>query len=197
MKRLILSLAIVLVLIVSLAAPAFAASSKVNRQTWQFDSRNAFFSTSPVTISGAEAYAMEKVHGPNTNLLQNGHQFFAVGQSKIWVADEQAKANVTFPSMDWTLDVAADSNWQTQSGVSTNLVGMIGYTNGTTFTSFTDVDTRVTILGPVTDAGAYTIVQLTFITTNTETVPQGDWLAVKITNAIQPAIKYSDRLTQL
>jgi hypothetical protein len=104
MKRLIISVAVVLALLLALAAPVFATT----RQTWQLDSENPANQYSPIVLPGP--LQMEKVGSPGDN-GQLGMVTLPVSASVIWIADQQAQTKVTFTNGNWVVDLITDSNW--------------------------------------------------------------------------------------
>jgi hypothetical protein len=112
MKRLIgfsSSLILVLALVICLAAPAFASGGPgvAGSQTWYLDDR---------TINDAWGNTMTQMTTDRTGVdgsvaipaLNNPQQ---APNSKIWIANKIALANVMYPNDSWAIRIATDGDW--------------------------------------------------------------------------------------
>jgi hypothetical protein len=157
MKRLILSLAIVLVMVLSLAAPAIAAGGS---QTWYL-----YNATMTDKWSNIELYM-------STTQGQTGHVDVASTATKMWIANKIAAAKVTYPNDVWVARIATDSDWGAGGSL---CVPEIGYWNGTTFTG----------LAGAPDVKYYAsnfVVELKFVPIGGESISANTYLAVWLTN---------------
>ena len=146
-----------LVLLFSMTTLALADGS----QTWLLDSE--------ITAAG---YEMEKEGGPGDD-GQTGNVTIAAGSSAIWLADQAAACNVTFPSDDaWVIKICTYEDWGLNGNKCETKVGSWNTTNG-----WDEIPT--TTIGSIIWKNNILKVQLQ---ANNATILQGDYLALKITN---------------
>jgi hypothetical protein len=138
---------------------------------------------------------MERMQGPFSG-RQSGAQAFASNQSGVWIADELAQGDITFPSGDWAVDLVSDQTWGSHYVANpeydpddplsppdilvSDMQLKVGYTDNRTFTSFTDgarVDSAVSREGD-----NYLIVHCVFVGVSSEMVPRGSYLALYVKN---------------
>lgn len=163
MKRLIWSLGIVLVLILSLAAPVFARVAPVptpHSQVWYL-----YSASQPDKWGNSQLYM-------STTAALTGTTSIGNSQTKMWIADKIALGDVTFPNDSWVLRLATDSDWGNNGDA---CLAKVGYWDGTNFT-------------PLPGSGNFKwyyqqfIAQLTFIPTTGNTIPVDTYLAFQLTN---------------
>jgi hypothetical protein len=102
MKRLLLSLALVLALVICLAAPAFASGGPgvAGSQTWYLDDR---------TITDAWGNTMTQMTTDQSGV--SGSVGIPAGEKHIWIANKIALANVMYPNDSWAIRIATDGDW--------------------------------------------------------------------------------------
>ena len=128
-------------------------------QTWLLDSET----TTP-------GYEMEKKDGPGDD-GQSGSVTIDPGNSTIWLADQAAVCDVTFPGGSWYIYICTDSDWGTQGNLCEAKVGGWDTTDG-----WYDI--------PATIGTMYydgTIVKVEF-QADPATIYQGDYLAIEVKN---------------
>jgi hypothetical protein len=159
-KRLIISLAIVLALILTLAAPAFATGGS---HVWYLQN------TTMAVFSPPQTYEVMK-------LVQNetGSISMAAGSTLTWITNVPAGANVTYPNDFWTLRLQTDSDW---GSLGSGCVALIGYVDNTSpfFHSLGNMT-------PVTYEANNGILELKGVPALGETIPAGTYMALKINN---------------
>jgi len=106
------------------------------------------YSGSPTLTNGSK----------NVDIPPNGYE--------IWVANQSAQVDVTFPAATWT--VYLNGNVKGPTG---NITIHVGVWDGTTFTSYGDI-TIIGVSFPIT----------TYVRASSFTVPKGCRLALKIDN---------------
>lgn len=149
--------AVLLVGMVVTVLSGFAAASA--SQYWKLDSEY---------LDGV--FQMERVGGPGDD-GQSGSVTIPSGGSKIWIADEAAAADVTFPEGDWVAYMCLGSGWADKCSVE---VG-VWDENSLSFSAFSVVDLRLTW-----DSNKKFIEVKT--QTGSETIPEGQYLALKVIN---------------
>jgi hypothetical protein len=199
MKRLILSMAIVLAMILTIAAPIFAADPLPNPpgplpppyyagyQTWYLSGSEVYPPSGTVKVGSATYSVVSDVNNVTTNfgMLMNrdNSAVTPAGVSVtlppngpnngvvMWLANEPAFANVTFPSGNWQLTVEIknvnNAAWASDMRV---IVGSYNVGNNTV----TVFPTSNTI---VTDSQSQ-ITHIALETTTTDSVPKGDYLSL-------------------
>jgi hypothetical protein len=193
MKRLAISLAIVLALVATMVSPIFAEDCL--RQVWQLNGDPEVIPPVPpagstITFGGTPSSTPATIIAVNEmekeyighDFAQSGQVDFRPNTAAIWVADEKALANVTFPSEDWVVDLAVDpSIWGFDRSTGTHDMRVeIGYTDGTTFYPFTfapqDIQTVVDY------GGQARMIHIMFVNQGAQTVPLDNYLALYIEN---------------
>jgi hypothetical protein len=169
------------------------------RQTWQLNTY-----VPPDNIQPPITYApeminalneMERVHGPYTG-RQSGLQTFNPGASMLWIADEPAARGVVFPYGDWEVSLVSDEAWgahyifnpgynsndplSAPVILQTDMEIRIGYTDGSTFTPFTD-GAKIVSSAEKEDP-TYLIIHNIFVGMTSERVPPGCYLAFYVKN---------------
>ena len=160
MVKTAVGICVALVLLISMTTLALATAA----QLWYLDSETT-----------AAGYQMEKDTSPG-NDGQTGNVTIGAGNSTIWLADQAAVCDVTFPGGNdsWIIRICTDEDWGTQGNLCEAKVGSWNTTSG-----WEEIPT--TTQGTMTwDSGQNILtVQLQ---ANNATISQGDYLALKITN---------------
>jgi hypothetical protein len=131
-------------------------------QLWYLDSE--------VTVAD---YQMEKANGPGDD-GQTGSVNIGAGNGALWLADEAAICDVTFPSGSWVAEIKTDSDWGIDGEKCEVSVG--GWDADTGWYEIPTITaTKVTW-----DAGFNILIVL--LETDSGTVFQGDYLALKVSN---------------
>jgi hypothetical protein len=160
MKKLILALAMVLVMVAMLAAPAFAAPPVPGSHTWYLQN------------------ATMVVYANNMNFMQktqtlSGTVNLASNSSLVWITDDYAHSKITFPNDYWVLRLMTDSDW----GTNGNMCDVqLGY--------YDNVSPFFHTIGPLA-ASMYAskgILEARPINTPGDVVPSQAYLAIKVTN---------------
>lgn len=152
-----------LLLAVLLILATTAIVSATAPQLWYLDSE--------ATPAGRQ---MEKNGGPGDNGQTGSVNVASGGGSIVWLADEAAIVDVTFPKGTWVAEITTDADWGTLGDMCDVKVGGWNTTTGwyeIPMKSVTKMtwDSEVNILVIMVEAGSATI-------------PMGDYLALKITN---------------
>jgi hypothetical protein len=181
MKYRLIGLVITLVILLSLFGTGTAAlgaeasgSQQISRQyalppagpgpqTWQLDSE--------VTAAG---YQMERTHGLGDN-GQTGEVPVSAGGTVTWIADEMAKADVTFSSGTWKIEFSTEADWGIEGN---DCVVTFGKWSGGVYVPFA---TLVKVETVWDEDGIIYIYKLEK-QIGAQTVPEGNFLAVQITN---------------
>jgi hypothetical protein len=162
MKRILLALAVVLVLCMVLAVPAMASDpSSKGSKVWYL-----YSTTMNDKWSNPELYM-------STSMTPSGSETVAAGTSKMWIADQIALADVTYPNDAWAVRFGTDANWGGSS--MPNFEVKIGYWSNT---GFTELPMNAT---PVFYAGYYEM-EFQSVPAVGQTIPVNTYLAVKVTN---------------
>jgi len=149
----------ILVAMLLLLATTVIASAAQGPQSWQLDSE-----------STSAGFQMEKVAGPGDD-GQTVSVDIATSESLIWIADEAAAVDVTFPSGSWVIELATESDWGT---LGSNCQVTVGEWSGAGFSAFaTNEQVSTSWSGHILKVN----VQL-----SSETIATGAYLAVQITN---------------
>jgi hypothetical protein len=143
---------------------------KVIKQVGEHAAPQLWYLDSEITPAG---YQMEKSGGPGDD-GQTGSINIGPGISALWLADEAAVCDVTFPSGSWVVEVKTDSDWGTEGDNCEVSVG-----GWDTDTGWYEIPT-ITATKITWDAGFNILVIL--LETNSGTVYQGDYLALKVAN---------------
>ena len=160
MVKTVVGLFMALVLLISMTTLALADPGL---QQWFLDSETT-----------APGYEMEKKGGPGDN-GQTGNVTVANGTSVIWLADEAAVCNVTFPGGDsWIIKICTDSDWGKDGDKCETKIG-----GWNTTTGWYELPTSTQ--GTITWDGGQKILTVEF-QANNATIWQGDYLALKIKN---------------
>jgi hypothetical protein len=162
MKRILLALAVVLVLCLVLAIPA--AASGPGPRTWYL-----YNTTQNDKWGNPELYM-------STSMTPSGSVAVAAGTSKMWIADQIALADVTFPNDAWAIRFGTDADWGNGDASIPNFDAQIGYWNGTVFTALPIGDNS-----PVYSMGYYEK-QFRSVPPTGQTIPVNTYLAVVLTN---------------
>jgi hypothetical protein len=163
MKRILLALAVVLVLCMVLAVPAMAADPSAGSKTW------LLYSTTQNDKWGNPELFM------STSMTPSGFVTVPAGTSTMWIADQVALANVTYPNDAWVVRFGTDADWGGGFTSMPNFDAKIGYWNGIVFTVLPMVTT------PVFHAGYYEM-EFQSVPAVGQTIPADTYLAVKLTN---------------
>jgi hypothetical protein len=131
-------------------------------QLWYLDSE-----TTPA------GYQMEKSNGPGDDGQTCGVYLYP-GQSAVWLADQAAVCDVTFSSGSWVAEIRTDSDWGIEGDKCDVSVG--GWNENT---GWYDIP-AITVTRITWDCG-FNILTI-MLQTESATVYQGDYLALKITN---------------
>ena len=99
MYRVLLKNAMVILLSAVLLLTMTAIASAAGSQRWNLDSET--------TTPGRE---MEKTTGPDTS-GQIGSVVIDAGSNIIWIADQAAASDVTFPNGSWVITIETDEDW--------------------------------------------------------------------------------------
>jgi MYXO-CTERM domain-containing protein len=202
MKRLIISLAIVLALVLALAAPVFATDpTGTHSQNWKLDSETGLTLSTGFSPSDmiSPAYIMQ-ISVLDSN--QTGFVSIPFNNSVIWLADKPAATDVTFPWGKWYIDLIVDIDFAEQLDSDSLVSGIPKYVqmgdydpgNGK-FTPFkmkkllVDTDTIPNIIGTM---------QTAYIETEAEsaTVFVEHYLAIRIlNNSTSSATVYTGKQT--
>jgi hypothetical protein len=162
MKRLILALGIVLVMVLTLAAPVFASSQRYYLKATTISDQNGNSQLVMIQTdshSGKITIPVYDASDPKSN-------------TKMWISDVPTAGDVTWPGSNglWVLELATDSDWNTQCEA------WVGYWSGSpgTFTqklklTFSDYDGN-------------TIIKFKSTPSIGLTVPKYAYLAVTVTN---------------
>jgi len=142
-------------MVLSLAAPAFAATS-----TWYL-----YNATMTDKWSNTELYM-------STTQGQTGHVDIGPSASKMWIANKIAAAKVTFPNDVWIARIATDADWGTMGSL---CVIQIGYWDGTNFNQL--------VGSPVQQYYANNFeVKLEWVPAGGQTIPKDTYMAIQLTN---------------
>jgi hypothetical protein len=152
--------AVLLAILLILAATAIVSATAP--QLWHLDSET--------TSAGRQ---MEKNGGPGDN-GQTGSVNVASGSSIVWLADEAAIVDVTFPKGQWVAEVHTDIDWGTEGDMCDVSVGGWNMTTG-----WYEIPT-ITVAKLTWDSD-FNILVIMF-ESQPSTIPMGDYLALKITN---------------
>lgn len=157
MRRVLISLLLVISLLAVSAIPVFA-DGPTGPQIWSLDGDNQ----------------MEKNYGLGDD-GQSGSVTVPAGGSQVFLADEVALADVTYPGGAWVLFLSTDADWSSNCDVE------IGYDDG----SFNSLTSSATVLTRVNSYGAgpdYYIITKRVIQDASIMIPDGSYLALQITN---------------
>ena len=149
-------LCLALMLLFSMTTLALAATGV---QQWYLDS-----------VSSSAGYEMEKKDGPGDD-GQSGSVTIDPGNSTIWLADQAAVSDVTFPGGSWYIYVNTDSDWGTDGNLCEAKVG-----GWDTIGGWYDIPATI---GTLYFAGNIVIVEYQ---ADPATIYQGDYLALEIKN---------------
>jgi len=149
-------LAVVLLLSTTTIASATAP------QLWYLDSETA-----------PAGYEMEKSGGPGDD-GQTGSVDIGAGNGLVWLADQTAVCDVTFPSGSWVVEIRTDSDWGTGGDKCEVSVG-----GWDTATGWYEIPT-ITVTTITWDDGQNILTIL--LQTGSATIYQDDYLALKIIN---------------
>jgi hypothetical protein len=116
MKKILFSVLFAAMLILSLAAPVFAA-----------DPGSQVFYLYSDTMN--DKWGNAELYMSSTNLFPTGSTNIPAGESRMWIADKVAQADVTYPNDNWVIRFGTDQDWG-DGGFSVD----IGYWDGSTFT---------------------------------------------------------------
>ncbi len=170
MKKVGLALLAILTLLLIILAPSVIMASGINTgpQTWSLDSKNDTDSQKlPPSVS-----QMERNYGPGDD-GQSGSVIINGGSSYVWIADQPAEYDVTFPSGAWVLQIVTDADWGTKG----SLCQMeIVEWNGITFNSLTPLPQNVS------SRVNSTVIIKTLFQTGSLTIHKGRYLALRIKN---------------
>jgi hypothetical protein len=162
MKKVFRKTGIAVILAVVLLLATTAIASAVAPQLWYLDSET--------TAPGCQ---MEKANGPGDD-EQTGSVNIGPGNSALWLADEAALCDVTFPSGSWVTEIKTDSDWGIDGDKCEVSVG--GW----------DIDTgwyeipTITVTKITWDAGFNILIIL--LETSSGTIYKDDYLALNVTN---------------
>jgi len=134
-------------------------------QLWYLDSETR--------LGRLAGYEMEKSGGPSDD-GQTGSVNIEAGNSAIWLADQAAVCDVTFPSGSWVIEIRTDSDWGTGGDKCEVSVG-----GWDTTTGWYDIPT-ITVTTITWDDGQNILTIL--LQTTSATIYEGDYLALKIKN---------------
>jgi hypothetical protein len=181
MKRLILALGIVLVMVLTLVAPAFSSYNpddgpydKFHGQTWYLfhaqDINNQYVDGHPYI---AQRNVVPNADPPELGSLCDSNLYFVFssGQKIEFYADESANADVSFNGGSWLLNLAVKGNSNPDWG--DNISGRIGYYNGANPTWLGTFDK----MNDSRTTGSWVE-----INANPTTIPEGCYLVVELTN---------------
>jgi spore coat protein A, manganese oxidase len=152
-------------------------------RVWQLDSEifgaptDASDIVPMVQSSAVPIYEMEKSKGPGDD-GQTGSVEVPSGESRTWVSDLAALADVTYAADGaWKVEIATDSEWIDADASGCTV--LIGQWDGSTFIPFSSVFNMFSVTWD-TEAGKY-IFELQG-QSNDETVDKGNYLAMQIMN---------------
>lgn len=145
------------VMVAGMTALAAASAS----QYWELDSEAG-------VPDGGSIRQMERVGGPGDD-GQSGSVDIPAGQSYVWIADEAAATDVTFPEGDWVAYMCLATGWADECGVE------VGTWDGSDFSAFSVNNQRMTW-----DNDKKFIEVKT--QTGSETISEGEYLALRVTN---------------
>jgi hypothetical protein len=149
----------VALIVLSLIIFATSIVSAAGQQHWKLDSEE---------LDRVEViYEMERVEGPG-NDGQTGSVMIDPGVCQLWVADEEAEVDVTFPGGIWSVTLCTDANWHDTCDVS------VGEWDGSNFTPFALVQ--------IVDTSYHNNIITIKTQLNSETVADGNWLAMEVCN---------------
>jgi hypothetical protein len=148
-----------LLAVLLLLSTVVIASAALGPQNWQLDSE-----------ATAAGHQMEKVAGPGDD-GQSGSVSIASSGSLIWIADQAAIVDVTFPSGAWVIELATDSDWGT---LGDNCQVTVGEWTGAGFTAFATTE-------QVSTSWDGYILKVN-VQSSAQTVLTGRYLALQITN---------------
>jgi len=158
-----------------IAVPVPPASATAP-QIWSFDST----SQSDDTIGAV--YQMEKNEGPGDD-GQAGDVPIAAGEAQIWIADQIAMADVTYPSGSWVLFLSTDLAWGTQGA---DCDFQVGYWDPSdlSFTQLTPDSATLKSKGKnfQTDTETWSVLGERWVQSDSIMIPKDTYLAIKIIN---------------
>lgn len=160
MSKHIAKMAIALCIAVALLLSVTTVAMAVSSQLWYLDSE---------TTTTAD-YQMEKSGSPG-NDGQIGSLAIGASNSRIWIADQAALSDVTFPSGTWVVELETDSDWGTNGN---KCAVTIGAWNGTTFSAFTTTN--------IFKWSSGTLIMDVELQSGSATVDKDHYLALKIEN---------------
>ena len=131
-------------------------------QLWYLDSETA-----------PAGYEMEKSGGPGDD-GQTGSVDIGAGNGLVWLADQTAVCDVTFPSGSWVVEIRTDSDWGTGGDKCEVSVG-----GWDTATGWYEIPT-ITVTTITWDDGQNILTIL--LQTGSATIYQDDYLALKLKN---------------
>jgi len=156
-----------------MAIPVFATDPETTApQIWSFDSDS---------LSGS-VYQMEKNQGPGDD-GQSGYVTIAAGDDQIWIADEVALADVTYPSGSWVLFLSTNQAWGTQGADCDFQIGSWD-PDDLSFTQLTPDGADLHARGKnfITDTETWSILGERWVQSESIMIPEGTYLAIKIIN---------------
>jgi hypothetical protein len=160
MKKVILAVAMVVIMVAMLAAPAFASGGA---KVW-------YLQNSTMSINGSSMNYMQ------TTQAKSGTVNISTGSSLVWVTNDYAHGNITFPNDYWVLRVMTDSDWGTNGS---GMTAELGYWDG----SFHRIGYFFSALW-MTGGYQYNngILEWKYTLPAGDVIPDQKYLAVKITN---------------
>jgi hypothetical protein len=108
-------------------------------------------------------------------LFPDGSTNVPAGGSQMWIADEIAQSNVTFPNDNWIIRFGTDEEWGNNQAGGPNFTVDIGYWDGSTFTTMAMVSTPVWYNG-------YYENQFQVVPEEGQTIPKDTYMAVVVNN---------------
>jgi hypothetical protein len=160
LKRLLAILIVLTCLMIMVPSNMVLAAGNTGPQSWSFDNETL----------GTNTSEMERNWGVGDD-GQSGQVEIPSGGNHVWVADQKAAENVTYPSGFWALVIRTTSAWGTKGdGCSFE----IGYWDGSFHT--------LTPSPNISHGGVSSLLNETLTQSGSITIPKGTWLAIMVKN---------------